>query len=385
MLRVLSTLTHLVPTVGKYLAFLVLLLNAGSLPGVWHLRVFSSAISFQLQLGLLQLRTFFWCRADQQKAVQAWYEKRLPIGEHPFRWSMRCTSWVSIDDADFNMHMSNSSYAKCLDSLRLPLAKLPNLFRAGAWIPLAATHYHFVREIPIFARYEIRTTIGAWDDKWIWTIHRFVTPSKKSKSKPKYAIESTPSHADSITTPALAGTTPNVNGLENSGAKMNGYASTHTNDGTATPEAIGRTLLAAAVREEEPEGGVLCTIVVSQLCFKQGRITIPPAVVLASNGFCAPPPSPSSPSSGNLQKQSSSDATSSHFTASIRALSTPTAGGSPRRALAAFYAGGWRTVPPAERWWDHALSGLDAELRERLRLFGEEGLKGGLGAVRAMR
>jgi hypothetical protein len=42
-----------------------------------------------------------------------------------------------IDDADFNMHMSNSSYAKCLDSLRLPLAKLPNLFRAGAWIPLA--------------------------------------------------------------------------------------------------------------------------------------------------------------------------------------------------------------------------------------------------------
>jgi hypothetical protein len=99
----------------------------------------------------------------------------------------------------------------------------------------------------------------------IWTIHRFVTPSKKSKSKPKYAIESTPSHADSITTPALAGTTPNVNGLENSGAKMNGYASTHTNDGTATPEAIGRTLLAAAVREEEPEGGVLCSTFFSVL------------------------------------------------------------------------------------------------------------------------
>jgi hypothetical protein len=92
---------------------------------------------------------------------------------------------IGFDDADFNMHMSNSSYAKALDPARICFAvdTFPNLFRAGGWIPLAgafaiylvrvslicapATHYHFLHEIPIFTRYEIRTTIGAWDDKWV--------------------------------------------------------------------------------------------------------------------------------------------------------------------------------------------------------------------------
>jgi hypothetical protein len=57
----------------------------------------------------------------------------------------------------------------------------------------------------------------------------------------------------------------------------------------------------------------------------------------------------------------------------------------PRSALAKFYAGGWRGVPPAERWWEHALSGLDGELQERLRPLGEAGLKGGLGEVVELR
>lgn len=30
-----------------------------------------------------------------------------------------------------------------------------------------ATHYHFIREIPFLARYQIRLSIGAWDQKWV--------------------------------------------------------------------------------------------------------------------------------------------------------------------------------------------------------------------------
>ncbi|KAJ7247063.1 hypothetical protein C8J57DRAFT_1190237 [Mycena rebaudengoi] len=394
-----SSLLHLVPTTGKYLAFLLLLLNAGSLPGAWHLnlRVIFRVISLVLDRRLLQLRSLFWSEADKQKALAAWHEARLPIGEHPFRRSSSYKSWVGFDDADFNMHMSNSSYAKALDPARICFAvdTFPNLFRAGGWIPLAATHYHFLHEIPIFTRYEIRTTIGAWDDKWLWTIHRFVMrPSKKIKIKSNSmvdVIKSTPATGeDSKATPAFYGSTPS-----DSNDKFN--------SNTSAPEALGSALLAAAVREEEPDGGVLCTIVVSQLCFKQGRITIPPVVLLASNGFCAPPPPSTlntcgSPVSsfvpGKTFLPTSLPSPNHHpppsyispsLTASIRAVSIPSAGGSPRSALAKFYAGGWRGVPPAERWWEHALSGLDGELQERLRPLGEAGLKGGLGEVVELR
>ena len=58
--------------------------------------------------------------------------------------------------------------------------------RDGGWIALAgesslhmhmsfvlnftcqsATHYQFVREVPVLATYEVRLTILAWDQKWV--------------------------------------------------------------------------------------------------------------------------------------------------------------------------------------------------------------------------
>ena len=66
----------------------------------------------------------------------------------------------------------------------------PTLFRVGGWmglggtpcyphpfvfIPLtpssrAATHFTFLREIPIFSRYEMRVSIMSWDNKWVRTL-----------------------------------------------------------------------------------------------------------------------------------------------------------------------------------------------------------------------
>lgn len=107
----------------------------------------------------------------------------------------------------FGMHLSNSSYAKVRQLLvhnqfalilhyllttsaqALDSARLRVLWRAfPAWgvsggvialggrfavcsdtarLTVSATHYHFIREIPLFARYEVRISIASWDDKWV--------------------------------------------------------------------------------------------------------------------------------------------------------------------------------------------------------------------------
>lgn len=60
-------------------------------------------------------------------------------------------------------------------------------------------------------------------------------------------IKSTPATGEeSKATPAFYGSTPS-----DSNDKFN--------SNTAAPEALGSALLAAAVREEEPDGGVLCS------------------------------------------------------------------------------------------------------------------------------
>ncbi|KAJ7469166.1 hypothetical protein FB451DRAFT_1368750 [Mycena latifolia] len=43
-----------------------------------------------------------------------------------------------------------------LDSIALIVQLLKN----------TATHFHFIREIPMFVPYEVRANVGAWDDKW---------------------------------------------------------------------------------------------------------------------------------------------------------------------------------------------------------------------------
>jgi hypothetical protein len=42
-------------------------------------------------------------------------------------------------------------------------------------MPLAATHYDFVREIPMFAPYEVRISVQAWDHKWVRVFLFFIS------------------------------------------------------------------------------------------------------------------------------------------------------------------------------------------------------------------
>ncbi|KAJ7469191.1 hypothetical protein FB451DRAFT_1177180 [Mycena latifolia] len=91
------------------------------------------------------------------------------------------------DDCDF-LHFSNSSYpGEALDCARMRMAI--NTFSNF----LRATHPHLTRETPMLARCEVRASVGAWDDKWIWVVSRFVGPAPtKSKSRDNRSGTSTP-------------------------------------------------------------------------------------------------------------------------------------------------------------------------------------------------
>ena len=60
------------------------------------------------------------------------------------------------------------SYAKNVDAARMQWAIdviLPS-FRTGIHMALGATHYVFIKEIPLGSEYVMETRAGGWDEKW---------------------------------------------------------------------------------------------------------------------------------------------------------------------------------------------------------------------------
>ncbi|KAJ7226426.1 hypothetical protein C8J57DRAFT_1535231 [Mycena rebaudengoi] len=412
------------PTAAKYAAILLIVLNVGSFPLMWHIRFWSVVFERRFALQWHKMTHFYLPKEKKRLALRGWYEAHLPIGVHPFRAVWAYKKMVGFDDADFNLHMSNSCYAKVLDSARIhiALATFPTIFRWGGWVALAAAHFHFIREIPMLTSYEVRISIGAWDGKWIWYVARFVKPpSKKSKSKPaaktKRAVEngiasglaianSVASAADqtrgeesetmipSLTTPTTplagmsGGTTPQIQ-IEN------------VNGSNSAPDAVSRALLERAAKGTEPDGAVLYTVSVSQLCYKQGRITVPPALILASNGFYASPDASTAVTTFNVNGRSGDNKSPPAFPPHWPAVREVTQS---MRGMAKFFAGGWRDVPEGGdggcgggRWWEEAFAACEVERKARLVPFvGSEaenggvvdarrsGLSGGLEGVRGL-
>lgn len=333
-----------------------------------------------------------------------------------------CLILLGPDDCDFNLHLSNSCYAKSLDCARLQhaLKCFPTLFRTGGWMALGGTHYNFLREIPILSRYEVRVSIAAWDNKWVYLVARYVShPSKKSKSKSKsskphtkdtLSISSTglpegdieiklpptpPNNAlaDHAPVPVLhtpgtpdsepqvletrrsrtpptpvSPTFPNSASGPYPGVDAKGNGNANSNQSlslTPTKEQADSRAIAAALRTQarvhaEPDGATLHCVAVSALCFKIGRITVPPSLALACEGLCSgPEASPHANGSGDATKSSSAPKPYSHanpppFWPQVKRLR-----GSELdlRPMCAFLAGGWREVPEEERWWETAFGG----------------------------
>ncbi|KIJ61754.1 hypothetical protein HYDPIDRAFT_95850 [Hydnomerulius pinastri MD-312] len=315
---------------GAYLVA-ILLVNVRSFPLVWHAQVL-------LPIGIMRCKYYilsFWHlisfhpAATRHSEVVRRLESACPVGAHPFEFTIICKCWTGPDDADWLGHLSNSSYAKSRDLAlsKFAVKALPTFLNTGGWVALSSTSYHFIHEIPIFANYKVRLTIGAWDQKWMYLVCRFTSQSKKNHNrKTKGKISSGASPEES------ASSTPTPRESESSGLS-----------GEEVTEA-----LATSLRADVNDGTILHCFSISRVCFKVGRVSVPPAVVLACEGFSKPSTSGS---------YSSPPLHWSHAQA-LRSLSDSL------RNYRLFLTGAWRDVAEEERWWNEPLSGVVEEQRK---------------------
>jgi len=95
-----------------------------------------------------------------------------------------------------------------------------------------------------------------------------------------------------------------------------------------------------------------------------GRITVPPAIVCALNGFSAPPSE-----FGSGLTQYSKTNPPPHWT-KVKAIASVSFGGSMKN-LVEFLVRGWRSVPESERWWESAFTGtVEQKRKDRLQVIG---------------
>ncbi|KAG6377990.1 hypothetical protein JVT61DRAFT_14787 [Boletus reticuloceps] len=361
----------------KYAAYIVVFANAGSLPFVWHRESLAFFLCREaapehvedLQSWMLQCRFIFASKEERTRAYFAWAENLSPVGANPFEIETVYRRWATIDDIDgFGMHLSNSSYARAFDAGRgkALIQWFPAWVHSGGVMLLGATHYHFLREIAPLSRYEVRVTIGAWDHKWIYVIARYVTRPSSRQATSHSSQSSTPSTPTDTLTPTQGGYVD----VEHAVAAI---IHSDTN-GTGSTRQIPIV---------EPDGAILHCVAVAQNCFKQGRITVPPAIVLASEGFTKP-----YGDAGNIDSVTTDAGMRSYSHAKpppnwIKSQSIRVPPQGSMADFRAFLQGKWRDVPAGERWWEDALGG-SIETKRQANLEILHSLKVGLERTQTM-
>lgn len=216
--------------------------------------------------------------------------------------------------------------------------------------------FHFTAEI-----YQILTITH----RQLYVMSKVVCKSKGKKRQPLEQKSTSPS--DPISSQIMALRTPGPEGITSTSVPSVSVTPNHQ----GTPALDTENALNAVVIElsgEEPDGATLHTIVISQLCFKVGRITVPPQLVLGANGFTG--------------AEGYSMASPHPEWANARKQMLKPYGGNVKK-LKGLFIGGWREVPEGERWWDHAL-GEAVETQRLKNLAFIEGLRKGLEAARAI-
>jgi len=81
------------------------------------------------------------------------------------------------NDLDVNLHMTNSRYLLAMDLGRWDFGVRTGMGREMGrrrWFPLVGSAtLRFRKGIGPFQRYELRTRLVAWDEKWCWFEQRF--------------------------------------------------------------------------------------------------------------------------------------------------------------------------------------------------------------------
>lgn len=98
---------HYLAKLAKYTFFLLLLLNARSLPLAWHIRVFRPVFAIKLRRHWLSLRTALMSRQRKEIEEDVWLDRLCPVGQDPFETVVTYTSWASEFLPSFITHLSN--------------------------------------------------------------------------------------------------------------------------------------------------------------------------------------------------------------------------------------------------------------------------------------
>lgn len=210
----------------------------------------------------------------------------------------------------------------------------PSLLSHGLRLGLGASHYQFIKEIPIGTRYYIQVNIVAWEEKWIHLVAQFVTypdghgeeagirkadriatnsllaraskrlRSKASRGRAEYGVQvQAPLSPPKSSFASDAEDDDLFEGPSGRSTPLSSVGSTSPEgrfglslDKDGLVAASGRLLDAEDDLDDFdlrglpalPEGAVLHCVHVSTYCFKQGRITVPPRVALVAAGFGDP-------------------------------------------------------------------------------------------------
>lgn len=90
-----SSSLHYLAKLFTYAFYLLLLLNARSLPLAWHIRVFRPVFAIKLRHRWLKLRTALMSRQQKDIEEDIWLDRLCPVGQDPFDTVVSYTSWAS--------------------------------------------------------------------------------------------------------------------------------------------------------------------------------------------------------------------------------------------------------------------------------------------------
>jgi len=164
----------------RFLTLLIaLILNAKTLPLVWHIR-----------LGRHTLSRYFTAPFLASSDAPATTSLTTPASL--FTPIITTGFHAPLMECDYNLHKSNSTYFADADMARTCL--MTTLFRHGMAhgmsypdgpasavkgrlsVNLGAVSAHFAREIAPYESYDVWTQVLSWDRKWIYLVSHFVRP-----------------------------------------------------------------------------------------------------------------------------------------------------------------------------------------------------------------
>lgn len=150
----------------------------------------------------------------------------------------------------------------------------------GGWLALGGSSYHFHKELPALSKYEIHMSVSSWDQKWLYLTAKFVSVSNKPKRHRRKLSQTRSAQnlmmlAKEVVTPAHD--VEKMKKLEKEKDEKLGKIEAETEN----EEDAGRE----EVEKNSIEGRTLYCTAISRYCFKSGRKTIPPWLVICSSGY----------------------------------------------------------------------------------------------------